>query len=59
MRTKHFKKECPSCKSFHFEDSGMTVCNWGHSKEPKMLVTQKGGKVKNCNLLKKEKDAIR
>jgi hypothetical protein len=37
----------------------MTVCNWGHSKEPKMLVTQKGGKVKNCNLLKKEKDAIR
>ena len=55
MRVKHFKKECPSCQDFHFDDDAMTVCKWGKSKTPKLLITQKGGKIKPCNL-KKEKN---
>lgn len=54
MRLKHFKKECPSCPVFHFDDDGNVLCKWGKSKEPKKLITQKGGKIKHCNLLKKE-----
>jgi hypothetical protein len=52
MRTKHFKKECPSCPKFSFTDDGNTLCDWGKGK--KKLITQKAGKIKPCNLLKKE-----
>jgi len=54
MRTKHFKKECPSCSKFYFDDNGNVLCKWGNSKDPKRLITQKAGKIKACNLLKKE-----
>lgn len=56
MRKKSFKKECPSCKKFYFDDSGATLCKWGKgpTSKPKALFTQKSGKIKPCNLLREK-----